>query len=263
MTSRTILHLTNLSKLGDGRPILTGIDWRIRRGQHWALLGANGAGKTTLLRIVAGHDWPSEGEVRLLGSRFGAVDLRELRKSIGWVTSSLLAQFHPEDTALSVVASGLEGSIGLYRDFKESEFRRARRALAAIGAAAVAEQPYRTLSQGERQRVMIARALIARPALLVLDEPCAGLDPAVRESFLGDLARLARRPAAPTFIFVTHHIEEIPTFVTHGLILKDGRSLAHGPITSILTDAILSDAFACSCSIARTNGRYHLLISST
>ena len=152
MRGKSILKLTDVSKQGDGCVILSGIDWQIRKGQHWALLGANGAGKTTLLRLVAGYDWPTTGSVAVLGSRLGWVDVRELRKSIGWVTSSLLHQFKEDDSALEIVLSGLDASIGLWREFKKPEIRRAREALRAVGGRRLLRQPYRTLSQGERQR---------------------------------------------------------------------------------------------------------------
>lgn len=258
---KAVLELSGVSKLADGRAIISGIDWRIRRGEHWALLGANGAGKTTLLRIVAGNDWPSDGTVKVLGKQFGRVDLRELRKSIGWVASSLLDRLRGEDTALAIALSGLEASIGLWREFGEGELRRARSALRAAGAEKIAEQRYETLSQGERQRVLIARALIRNPALLILDEPCAGLDPAARESFLEDLEKLAARRRAPTIIFVTHHIEEISPFVTHGLILKDGTILAAGRLSDVCTSAILGNALGRGCAVERTGERYALRVS--
>ena len=260
MSQKIVLKLTGIGKLGEGRAILRGVDWTVRQGQHWALLGANGAGKTTLLRIVAGYDWPSDGSIQVLGAQFGRVELAELRKKIGWVSCTLLDQFHEDDPAVAIVASGLEASIGLWRDFSTKEFSRARRALESIGAGQVADQPYPTLSQGERQRVMIARALINQPRLLILDEPCAGLDPAARETFLHELTRFARRAAAPSLVFVTHHIEEIPPFVTHAMVLMKGRILAEGPVAKVCTSKIMSKALDSSCKVTQENGRYHLQI---
>jgi len=254
----SVLELDGASYWRNERTILTGIDWRIRRGEHWALLGANGSGKTTLLRMVGAIDWPCEGTIRVLGQRFGEIDLRELRRAIGIVTSALASYFHDRQSALEIVATGLAAELGWWHQFEPEDEDRAREALGAVGMRDLAESPYARLSQGERQRVLIARAMMNRPALLILDEPCAGLDPAARERFLDDLARFVERPSTPTIIFVSHHIEELPSFIGQALILKEGRVLARGPIETVCTSAVLSEAFGRACQVTRQAGRFAL-----
>lgn len=261
MTSRPdILDLHDVGFLRDRRWILDGVDWRIGRGEHQALLGANGSGKTTLLRVLAGYLWPSRGVVRVLGEEFGRTDLRELRKRVGWVTTSLIESFPEDQTALDVVVSGIDASIGLWREFAGEEIELARVALEVMGADHLAGKRQTVLSHGECQRVLIARALVNQPDLLILDEPCVGLDPAAREHFLSDLARFAADEHAPTIIHVTHHIEEIAPFVSRALILREGKVLASGPIGNVCTDGVLSEAFGCTAEVAREAGRYRLTI---
>jgi iron complex transport system ATP-binding protein len=249
MDDTLVLELDDASYWRGERTILDGINWRIRRGQHWALLGSNGSGKTTLLRLVAATEWPCDGTIRVLGRRFGEVDLRELRRAIGWVTSTLASYFHDRQSALQIVQTGIDAELGWWRQFGSEDEARARDALGSVGMSALADSPYVQLSQGERQRVLIARATITRPILLVLDEPCAGLDPAAREQFLQDLAVFAQRPETPTLIFVSHHIDEIPSFIKHAMVLKDGRALAQGPIENVCTSEVLSEAFGRPCRV--------------
>ncbi|MFA5865611.1 MAG: ABC transporter ATP-binding protein [Phycisphaerae bacterium] len=253
-----ILDLKNIDFLRGSRMILSGVSWTIQPGQHWALLGANGSGKTTLLKIITGYEWPSEGSVSVLGQNFGQCNLPQLRKTIGWVSCALEHNLPEFDTALQIVASGFEASLGLYRDFTQNEFLYARQALEFLGGGYFVDQPYSQLSQGEQQRVLIARALVNKPALLILDEPCSGLDPAARESFLNDLARLTRQNNAPTLIYVTHHIEEIGPWITHVLVLKTGQTLAAGPAPEVLTSRLLSVAFDHPCIVENHNTRYYL-----
>jgi iron complex transport system ATP-binding protein len=255
-----VLELENAAYWRGERTILSGIDWRIRRGEHWALLGANGSGKTTLLKMVGAIDWPCEGTIRVLGRRFGEVDLRELRRSIGVVSVALAPYFNERQPALAVVETGIDAELGWWRSFDADAEQRARAALAALGIGALADDPFGRLSQGERQRVWIARALMNRPALLILDEPCAGLDPAARERLLEDLALFVRRPETPTLIIVTHHIEEIPDFVSQVLVLKDGRTLAQGPIAEVLRSEVMTTAFGWPCEVERAGTRYRLRI---
>jgi iron complex transport system ATP-binding protein len=245
----------------DGVDILRGVEWTIESGQHWAVLGPNGSGKTSLARILGAYEWPSEGAVEVLGDRFGRTDLRELRKKIGLVSSALEPRFPDAEDARSIVLSGLEASIGKNRAFTSAEEARALSALEAVGAAHLERRPFGVLSQGERQRVLIARALVAAPRLLVLDEPCEGLDPVARERFLEDLSRLCAGREGPTMVLVTHHLEEIPPFVTHVLLLSGGETVAAGPVAQVLTDAQLTRAFGVSCQVrVEGPGRYSLRI---
>lgn len=253
-----VVSLVGVDCIRNTRPILSNVTWRIARGEHWALLGANGSGKTTLLKIVTGYEWATRGEVCVLGQRFGACDIRELRKSIGWVSTALEQRVPKHITASRVVASGIDASIGVYRDFTVGEERRVGEALAAVSAVPVAEQAFGLLSQGEQQRVLIARALVVRPKLLILDEPCAGLDPTARHQFLDDMGLLASGSEAPTIIFVTHHIEEIRPWIARVLALRDGTVTAEGTRDEVLSGPVLSRVFDADCEVRRANGEYHL-----
>lgn len=254
-----ILDLRVDSLARDGVELLRDVRWTVRRGEHWALVGPNGSGKTTLLRILAGYLWPTRGGATVLGRRFGETDVRELRKAIGVVSSALVGWLPAELDALTMVATGFEASIGLpWLPITAAQRAAATDALASIGAAALAERHYGVLSQGEQQRVMIARALVCRPALLVLDEPCGGLDPVARERFLRDLAALARSAAGPAIVLVTHHLEEIPPFVTHALALRAGEAAASGPIADVLTAPVMREVFGVPCAVERRGGRWVL-----
>jgi iron complex transport system ATP-binding protein len=254
----SILTTTDIHFRRGARHILRGIDWTVAPGEHWALLGANGSGKTTLLKIVTGYTWPTEGEVTVLGQTLGRCDIRELRKAIGWVSAAVHERIRPRDTALEVVIAGIDAALGVYRDFSGDERNRAHAAMARIAVEPVADQPWGTLSQGERQRVLIARALVGAPKLVILDEPCIGLDPAARELFLEDLGRLTRDGDAPATIFVTHHIEELGPWITHALVLKNGRTLAAGPVAESIASETMGRAFEAPCRVERDGGRYRL-----
>ncbi len=246
-------------------PILEGIRFRVLPGEHWALVGANGSGKSTLLSIVSGDLWPSLGVVRVLGEEYGRVDKRELRKRIGVVSAALVSNLPAADTGLEIAASGIRAMIGRLGPLDPEELARGARALERVRATDCAPKPYGVLSQGERQRVMIARALVNDPALLILDEPCGGLDPVARERFLADLGSLSREPNGPTQLHVTHHLEEVPPFLTHAFVLRNGRELASGPVADVLTSAVLTEAFGAPCRVdAESTGaarRYRLWVS--
>jgi iron complex transport system ATP-binding protein len=173
--------------------------------------------------------------------------LPALRKAIGWVSSALQHDIPEMDSVLSIVVSGLEASLGLYREFTDQEFEHGRHVLNALGCSAIADHKFRFLSQSERQRVLIARALINKPKVLILDEPCSGLDPAARENFLADLAKLTKHPEAPAIILVTHHIEEIGPWINRVMVIKHGQSLAAGDTQTVLTREVLAQAFEHPC----------------
>jgi iron complex transport system ATP-binding protein len=220
------------------------------------LAGANGSGKTTLLRLLAGYLWPTSGTITVLGHRFGTVDLRELRKRIGWVGSFLEAQIPPGQDPLELVVSGKFASIGIFETPALADYEEAREIAARLGCERVFDRPYGVLSQGEKQRLLIARALLPRPSLLILDEPCAGLDLVAREQLLQTLETLGRSEKAPTLVFVTHHLEEIMPVFGHVLLLKDGRCLAQGPKCDVLDSARLSEAFGIPLEVSREAERY-------
>jgi iron complex transport system ATP-binding protein len=217
--------------------ILANIDWRIEPGQHWAVLGPNGSGKTTLLKIACGYLWPTSGRVLRLGEEL--VDLIELRRSIGWISSSMIADVPASDTALDTVVTGRLGQVGLKRfpEFgpTDADYLDATTELERLNCLSLAEKPFGVLSQGERQQVLIARARMAGPLLLVLDEPCAGMDPGVRERFLAWLDERLARPETPTTILVSHHIEEIVPNIQNTLVLSEGRVHAAGPTRDVVS----------------------------
>lgn len=253
-----VIDVEHVTVRRGGRAILHDISWTIEQGQHWALLGPNGSGKTTLLKVLTGYEWPTSGHVCVLQKRYGECDLRRLRKSIGWVSSVLEHQVPRQDSALEITASGFDSSFGVYRELDAVSLARCREALESMCAGSFATQAFATLSQGEQKRALIARALVNRPALLVLDEACAGLDPVSRASFLGDLGNLNREPHGPTLLFVTHHVEEIPRWIGHAMVLKEGRVVARGAIGDVLSSAVLTEAYSQECEVHMEDGCYRM-----
>ena len=250
------LHVEAFTR--DGVDILRDIRWIVTPGQHWAVLGPNGAGKSSLLSILAGYEWPSRGQIAVLGREYGKCDMRALKERIGWVSSSLFSWLPARQTAREVAATGIHATIGNWHELSTEDLDRADDALRSIGAYAFRKKRYGILSQGEKQRVMIARAMVTKPDLLILDEPCAGLDPGARERLITDVDRLCAQPDGPTLVLVSHHVEEIPTHGTHGLLLKSGRTLAAGPLGEVLTDELLSELYDYPCKVGSADGRYWL-----
>jgi iron complex transport system ATP-binding protein len=255
-----VIELENVCYVRQGHEILSGVDWRIEAGQHWALMGANGSGKTTLLKIITGYDWPTTGAVKVLGRQFGEINIPELRKHIGWVSAAIEQKLPVYDRAIDVVASGIDASLGLYRAFSKGEYGRAKKALKALKAEGLAQQRFETLSQGEQQKVLIARALVSRPKLLILDEPCVGLDPGARQRFLTDIGDMARLKNAPTIILVTHHIEEIGDWISQVMLLKAGSVMAEGSPKTVFNSKNLTQLFDFPCRAKYGAGKWHLLM---
>src|SRR5437762_4774074 len=239
---QAILEVSNLRIQRADTLILDGVQWRVEPGQHWTILGANGSGKTSLLSALTGYLMPTTGEISVLGEGYGQSDWRELRKHIGLVSSSVRQMMHDEEPALETIISGKYAMIDLWGRTTSRDRTRARRILRQIECSHLAGRPWLVLSQGERQRVLIGRALMAKPRLLILDEPCAGLDPAAREHFLQFLQRIGRRKNALTLVLVTHHVEEIMPVFSHVLILKNGRVLAAGEKRRVMTINMFSEA---------------------
>lgn len=253
-----ILRLEDVSWRRREQTILSNITWTVQPGEHWAIIGVNGSGKTSLLHLVTGYEWPSSGRIEVLGEVFGRCDLRELRKSIGWVSVALADRFaahHGSDPVLDVVVSGRHASIGLYEDPTPEDLARATHLIEQFGLSHRRTHAFGLLSQGERQRALLARAFLAQPPLLILDEPCTGLDLPARERFLDALADATAAEDAPTLLYVTHHPEEVLPLFTHALLLRDGRVLAAGPKHEVITDERLSDALGIRVAVTWYNDR--------
>ena len=260
----SVLDLRSVGLVRGQATLLDAIDWAVADGERWAVLGPNGAGKTTLLQIASAHLHPSRGEAWILGERLGSrgVDVFELRPRIGLASAPLADQLPRQESVLDVVRTAAYGMTGRWRErYDETDDARARTLIAALGMQDFIARTFGTLSEGERKRVQIARALMPNPELLLLDEPAAGLDLGAREDLLQRLATIATDPGAPTTVLVTHHVEEIPVGFTHALLLRAGRIVAAGPVGSTLTDANLSEAFGLPLTIAATHGRHSARLS--
>jgi len=255
---KPILEISNLRIERGGIKILDGVSWRVERRQHWVILGANGSGKTSLLSALTGYLMPTEGVISLLGKIYGESDWRELRKKIGLVSSSVRQMMADDEPALETVASGKYAMIDFWGRLSRTDKAKALKFLKQVECAHLAERPWRVLSQGERQRVLIGRSLMAKPRVLILDEPCAGLDPAAREHFLQFLQRLGSQKNSPTLILVTHHVEEIMPVFSQVLILKSGKVIADGKKSAVLKTKFLSTAFSGRLRLIKMKNRYSL-----
>ncbi|MDR1187778.1 MAG: ABC transporter ATP-binding protein [Bifidobacteriaceae bacterium] len=239
-----VLRLEDVRLTRGPKTILDGIDWSVREGQHWVMLGPNGAGKTTVLQIAATRLFPTSGRARVLGQRLGRVDVFELRGRVGFASAALAGRIPPGEKVSDAVVTGAYGITGRWREaYEAGDERRASDLMAAFDVLDLAERTFGTLSEGERKRVQIARALMADPEVLLLDEPSAGLDLGGREQLVAALAELASDPRSPVMILVTHHLEEIPPGFTHAALMAKGRITAAGEMAATLTDENLTEAF--------------------
>jgi iron complex transport system ATP-binding protein len=241
----------------DGHPVLSGVDWEVGAGERWVVLGPNGSGKTTLIQLACGYLHPTLGTVEVLGQRLGRVDVRRLRRRIGLVSGAVTRMLVSSLTASEVVVSGRHGVLEpWWHRYSDDDRAEARRLLAVAGCTHVADRAFGVLSEGERQQVLLARAMMARPELVLLDEPCAGLDVAGRERLMTRLAQVAAEPGSPPTVLVTHHVEEIPPAFTHLLLLRDGAVVAAGPLPVALTSAALSRCFGMPLLLGGSAGRW-------
>jgi iron complex transport system ATP-binding protein len=255
--SSPALQLHDVTFIRDGRPLLADIDLEVGYGEQWALIGPNGAGKSTLLNLCGAVTFPSRGWVRVLGHRLGEIDLRELRQSIGFVNPR-----HPLRSDLTVediVLTGITGSIELVPRWEPTpdQLDRAHLLMKTMGVDTPVSPHWHTMSQGERGRTLIARALMTDPPLLLLDEPSTGLDVAAREQMIRTLDELPVSIPGLTTVMVTHHFEELPPATTHAALLRDGRLVAAGPVDEVLTTSLVTECFAHPIEVARHDGRWH------
>ena len=257
-TEAPVLEVSNLTVRREEATILRGVNWRVARGEHWVVLGGNGSGKTTLLSALTGYFVPTGGEIDLLGQRFGQAHWPTLRQKIGLVSSSLRQMMADDEPALYTVITGKYAMIDLWGRPRAADCDEARKVLQRISCGHLAERPWAVLSQGERQRVLIGRALMAKPEVLLLDEPCAGLDPAARENFLNFIDKLGQRRNAPTLILVTHHVEEITSVYSHVLLLRDGRVMDGGRKARMMTSRLMAETFRSKVRLKKSDGWYRL-----
>jgi iron complex transport system ATP-binding protein len=252
-----VLNFEQVSLTRGGRNILTDISWQVEPNQRWVIVGPNGAGKTTLLRIASTHLQPSSGTVQVLGRTLGEVNVFELRTRIGFASTAIANRIPNSEKVLDAVMTASYAITGRFKEtYDEVDIRRAKRVLGEWQLAEHAERPFGTLSDGERKRTQIARAVMPDPELLLLDEPVASLDIGSREATIKILGGYASHPDAPAIIMVTHHLEEIPTGFTHALILKDGKISASGPITQTLTTEKLSEAYGIPLEVVFFGSRF-------
>ncbi|SCL20935.1 iron complex transport system ATP-binding protein [Micromonospora rhizosphaerae] len=252
-----VVSLHGVGVRRSGTALLQDVDWRVELDERWVVLGPNGAGKTTLLSLAAGRLHPTTGTAHVLGERIGRTDVNELRMRIGLSTAALAERLPVEERVSDVVVTAAWSVVGRWREsYDRTDEARARALLGQLGAGHLADRAYGTLSEGERKRVQIARALMTDPELLLLDEPAAGLDLGGREDLVARLAELAYDPDAPALVLVTHHVEEIPPGFTHALLLRDGGVVAQGVLADTLTADNLSKTFGLPLVVERSGERW-------
>lgn len=237
--------------------LVDGVDWVVEEDERWVVLGPNGAGKTTLLQMAATLMHPSAGEARILGAQMGRVDVFELRPRIGLTSAALAERIPRSETVRDVVVSASYGVLGRWREeYEDLDHDRAQQLLVEIGIPHLADRTFGTLSEGERKRVQIARALMVDPEVLLLDEPAAGLDLGGREDLVSTLSMLAFDPDSPATVLVSHHVEEIPPGFTHVLMLRQGKVVAAGLLEEELNEANLSATFGMPLALTHDEGRW-------
>lgn len=256
-TGESVLEMAGVGVRRGTKELLKDVSWQVREGERWIIMGPNGAGKSTLLQVASTRMHPTTGMVGILDEVLGAVDVFELRPRIGLSSAALAQQLPGQETVLDAVQTASWGVMGRWREnYDPVDEERARTLIWQWGLRGAEDRRFGTLSEGERKRVLVARALMADPELLLLDEPAAGLDLAGRETLVRALTRLAADPAAPALVLVTHHVEEVPPGFTHALLMRQGGVVAAGPLAETLTEDHLSAAFGLPLKVTVTDGRY-------
>lgn len=243
------ITLENVTLSRQNKTLLKDITWKVNKGEHWAILGLNGSGKTSLLKLITAEYWTSQGNVEVLGNKFGGTDISNMRTKIGIVGSFIAERLSPHMLAEKIVLTGKYKSSILYTEYGEKELNEARQMLTSIGGEHLLGRIYASLSQGEKQLLLIARSLMEEPEILILDEATSGLDLFAREKLLRQIEQITTLPKAPTILYVTHHAEEITRSFTNVLLLKKGQIIAEGPKNEVLTETILSDFYDQKVSI--------------
>ncbi len=252
-----VVRLSRVSVIRKGKPILEDVDFVVRPGERWVLLGPNGAGKTTLLSVVGMRLLPTTGTVEVLGEHAGRTDARTMRQRVAFVSQALLRQLRPTMTAFEAVMSGRHATLETWwHDYTPRDSERARELLDGAALGGYEKRAFGLLSEGERQQVLLARALMSEPELLLLDEPAAGLDLAARERLISRLTVLAEDPRTPPLVLVTHHTEEIPPGTSHAALMRGARVLRSGTVQEVLTDDDLSDCFGVRVHVERVGNRW-------
>jgi len=251
------IELRGVTVRREGVPVLAGIDWRVDPAERWVVLGPNGSGKTTLLQVAAARLWPTAGTVEVLGARLGEVDVRALRPRVALVSGAVTRQLRADLAARDVVVSGRHGALETWWNrYTPEDWERADDLLGRAGVGDIGDRSFGVISEGERQQVLLARALMSDPELVLLDEPFAGLDLGARERLLVQLAALADDLGGPPVVLVTHHCEEIPPGFTHGGLVRRGLLTAAGPLDRVMTSARVSACFGVPVTVGCTAGRW-------
>ncbi len=255
--SAPVISLSGVTVRREGVPVLSGVDWLVDARDRWVILGPNGSGKTTLLQVAAARLWPTAGTVEILGARLGRVDVRTLRPRVALVSGAVTRQLRTDVLARDVVASGRYGALETWWNrYTVDDWEKADGLLARGGVSDIGDRPFGVISEGERQQVLLARALMSDPEILMLDEPFAGLDLGAREKLLVQLGALAADSHSPPIVLVTHHCEEIPLGFTHGGLVSSGALVASGPLGEVVTSVRVSSCFGVQVSVGCTDGRW-------